>query len=100
MADKSLVVFQGKDIRRIWHKDEWWFSVIDVVGVLTGSPTPRQYWGKVKDREFKQIEVSPFWVHLKLLAPDGKLRDTDCANTESMFRIYGRIYENLNVFER
>ncbi|MCK5039821.1 MAG: hypothetical protein KAR87_02540 [Candidatus Aenigmarchaeota archaeon] len=57
------------------------------MAVLTDSPTPRQYWGKVKDREFKQLEVSPIWVQLKLEAPDGKLRETDCANTEGIFRI-------------
>ena len=85
--ENKLVVFQDKKIRRIWHKDEWWFSVVDVVAVLTDSPTPRQYWGKVKDREFKQLELSPIWVQLKLLAADKKLYATDCANTKSLFRI-------------
>ncbi|MFH1637642.1 MAG: Bro-N domain-containing protein [Candidatus Woesearchaeota archaeon] len=84
---EALVVFQGKRIRRIQHKREWYFSVVDVIEVLTDSPTPRQYWGKVKEREFKEIELSPIWVQLKLPAEDGKLRLTDCANTESMFRI-------------
>ena len=85
--NKALVVFQDKKIRRIWHNNEWHFSVVDVVAALTDSPTPRQYWGKVKDREFIQIEVSPIWVQLKLPAEDGKLRETDCANTKNMFRI-------------
>jgi len=85
--DKALVVFQGKKIRRIWHNNEWYFSVVDVVEALADSPTPRQYWGKVKDREFIALELSPIWVQLKLLAEDGKLRETDCANTKSMFRI-------------
>jgi hypothetical protein len=85
--DKALVVFQDKKIRRIWHNDEWFFSVIDVVVALTDSPTPRQYWGKVKDREFMSLELSPIWVQLKLTAADGKQYDTDCANTEAMFRI-------------
>lgn len=49
--------------------------------------TPRQYWGKVKDREFNALELSPIWVQLKLEASDGKLRLTDCANTKSLFRI-------------
>src|SRR3989344_1147133 len=83
----ALVVFQDKKIRRIWHEKEWFFSVVDVVKALTDSPTPRQYWGKVKKSEFNAIEVSPIWVQLKLRAEDGKLRETDCANTESMFRI-------------
>ena len=85
--DKALVVFEGKNIRRIWHNEQWFFSVVDIIAVLTDSPTPRQYWGKVKDREFIQIELSPIWVQLKLPAEDGKLRETDCANTESLFRI-------------
>tara|TARA_Y100000310_G_scaffold185581_1_gene185675 strand:+ start:2012 stop:2839 length:828 start_codon:yes stop_codon:yes gene_type:complete len=85
--EKALVVFQGKEIRRIWHNNEWFYSVVDVVAALTESPAPRQYWGKVKDREFKQLELSPIWVQLKLIADDDKLRLTDCANTEAMFRI-------------
>lgn len=85
--ENSLVVFQDKKIRRIWHNNEWYFSVVDVVEVLTESPTPRQYWGKVKDREFIELQLSPIWVQLKLPAADGKFYETDCANTESLFRI-------------
>ena len=86
-SSKALVVFQDKKIRRTWHNKEWYFSIIDVVAALTDSPTPRQYWGKVKDREFVKLELSPIWVQLKLISVDGKMYDTDCANTESMFRI-------------
>lgn len=86
-AHDALVVFQGKKIRRTWHNNEWFFSVVDIVESLTNSPTPRQYWGKVKDREFIQLQLSPIWVQLKLLAEDGKLRDTDCVNTPNAFRI-------------
>ena len=85
--NNALVVFQDKKIRRIWHNDEWYFSVVDVIEVLTDSPTPRQYWSKVKDREFNQLELSPIWVQLKLPSSDGKFYDTDCANTKSIFRI-------------
>ncbi|MFH1637640.1 MAG: Bro-N domain-containing protein [Candidatus Woesearchaeota archaeon] len=87
MERNALVVFQGKRIRRAWHHEEWYFSVVDIIEVLTDSPTPRQYWGKVKDREFKEIELSPIWVRLKLTSADGKKYATDCANTENMFRI-------------
>jgi DNA-damage-inducible protein D len=85
--DKALVAFQDKKIRRIWHNNEWFFSVVDVVAALTDSPTPRQYWGKVKDRDFAELELSPIWVLLKLESSDGKKYETDCANTESVFRI-------------
>src|SRR3989344_6007332 len=83
----KIVVFQDKKIRRIWHNEEWYFSVVDVVEVLTDSPTPRQYWGKVKNREFIELELSPIWVQLKLPAEDGKLRETDCVNTKNAFRL-------------
>ena len=85
--DNALVVFQDKKIRRIWHENEWYFSVVDIIEVLTDSPTPRQYWGKVKDREFSQLELSPIWVQLKLSSTDGKFYETDCANTKAVFRI-------------
>jgi hypothetical protein len=86
-SKEALVVFEGAKIRRTWHDKQWYFSVVDVVEALTDSPTPRQYWGKIKDREFKPLELSPIWVQLKLLSSDGKKYETDCANTESMFRI-------------
>jgi len=83
----KLAIFQGKQIRKIIHKGEWWFAVVDVVEVLTESPTPRQYWGKVKKREFTDFQLSPVWVQLKLMAADGKKFATDCANTKGLFRI-------------
>ncbi|VVB54649.1 Uncharacterised protein [uncultured archaeon] len=86
-SKEALVVFEGTKIRRIWHDEQWYFSVVDVLQVLTDSPTPRQYWGKIKDREFQKLELSPIWVQLKLPSADGKSYKTDCANTESMFRI-------------
>ncbi len=85
--DKALVVFQDRKIRRVWYAKEWFYSVVDMVQVLTDSPTPRQYWGKVKDREFIALELSPIWVQLKLPAEDGKLRFTDCINTKNAFRL-------------
>jgi len=85
--ENKIALFGDKKIRRIWFQDEWWFSVVDVVEVLTDSPTPRQYWGKVKHREFLKLQLSPIWVQLKLEATDGKSYLTDCANTENIFRI-------------
>ncbi len=82
--NKSLIVFQDKEVRRLWHKDEWYFSVVDVVRALTDSPSPRQYWGVLKGRE---NQLLTFCLQLKLQSSDGKYYATDCANTESMFRI-------------
>ncbi len=83
----KLIVFKSKNIRRIWKEGEWYYSVVDIVEALTDSPTPRQYWGKVKDREFIKLQLSPIWVQLKLRASDGKLRQTDCVNTKGAFRL-------------
>jgi prophage antirepressor-like protein len=87
MEQNKIVVFESKKIRRICHNEEWYFSVVDVVETLTDSPTPRQYWGKVKQREFIDLQLSPIWIQLKLESADGKQYATDCANTKSMFRI-------------
>ncbi len=86
-SQKGLIVFQDRKIRRLWYNNEWFYSVVDIIQVLTDSPTPRQYWGKVKDREFIALEVSPIWVQLKIPAEDGKLRYTDCINTKNAFRL-------------
>lgn len=85
----KISVFQGKQIRKILVDNEWWFSVVDVVAVLTDSENPRDYWYKMKIREKSEAgtELSTFCRQLKLIAPDGKLRETDCANTEGIFRI-------------
>ncbi|HLD89079.1 MAG TPA: BRO family protein [Candidatus Nanoarchaeia archaeon] len=80
----ALVVFQDKKIRRIWHDNEWYFSVVDVVEALTDSPSPRQYWGVLKGRE---SQLLTFCLQLKLPSADGKFYATDCANTKNMFRI-------------
>ncbi len=86
--NQALVVFQDK-IRRIWHKDEWWFSVVDVVSVLTESSDGRNYWKVLKYRLIEEgsNETVTKCNQLKLVADDGKLRETDCANVETLFRI-------------
>jgi len=91
MTDKQmnkLVVFQSKEIRRAWHKEEWYYSVVDVCGALTQSPDAGAYWRKLKQRLKKEgSEVVTICHGLKLEAPDGKKRVTDCANSEGIFRI-------------
>ena len=84
----SMAVFKGKHVRRIIHDNEWWFSVVDVVAALTDSPDAGAYWRKLKQRLNEEgSEVVTFCHGLKLSAPDGKLRETDCANAEGIFRI-------------
>jgi DNA-damage-inducible protein D len=89
-TEKTLVVFQHKQIRRTLHNGEWWFSVIDVVGVLSESANPRRYWSDIK-RKIEQDEgFSELYeniVQLKLPSSDGKSYATDCANVETLFRI-------------
>ncbi len=87
--DNKLSLFEGKPIRKIWQDEQWFFSIIDIIEILTESPTPRKYWDKVK-RKLKEEginETSPIWRQFKLMASDDKLRLTDCANTEGVLRI-------------
>ncbi|MBI2669500.1 Bro-N domain-containing protein [Candidatus Woesearchaeota archaeon] len=87
--NNALVVFEGMDVRRIWHNNEWWFSVVDAVRVLTESIDAKDYWYRLKQRELESsgIELSTFCRQLKLMAEDGKMRETDCATTEALLRI-------------
>jgi len=90
MKNKNeLAIFEGKEIRKIWHNDEWWFSVIDVVEVLTGSNQSSKYWTAMKARVNKEseIQLSTICRRLKLQAEDGKMREADCANKEGLLRI-------------
>ncbi len=84
----ALVVFQGKKIRRIWHDNEWFFSIVDVVDALEASTLPKRYWSDLKAKLLEEgFEPYDKIVQLKLPAEDGKLRETDCANTKTTFRI-------------
>lgn len=87
MSDIKL--FNQKQIRSVWNEEEeqWYFSIVDVVEVLTDSPTSRQYWGKLKKRGFDSQQLYPFWVQLKLESKDGKKYATDCANVKGLLRI-------------
>jgi len=85
----KLAVFEGKRIRKILHEGEWWFSIIDVIEALVGGDRPRKYWSDLKKKLFQEgyVELSEKIGQFKMAAPDGKQRFTDCANTETMFRI-------------
>ena len=87
--DTKLAVFEGRQIRKAFHEGEWWFSIIDVVEVLVGGDRPRKYWNDLKKKLTAEgySEVSEKIGQLKIAAPDGKQRFTDCANTETLFRI-------------
>lgn len=91
MNDKNIALFRGKKIRKTIHNNEWWFSVVDVIQVLTDqyeNYTARKYWNKLAQRLREEgSEVVTNCHRLKLEAPDGKMRETDCANTEGIFRI-------------
>lgn len=85
---EKLAIFKGKEIRRIIYRDEWWFSVADICGVLTDSADAGAYWRKLKQRlKAEASEVVTKCHGLKLEAADGKKYSTDCANTEGIFRI-------------
>src|SRR5216684_16122 len=85
----SIALFEQKTVRRIWHDERWFFSVIDVIAVLTDSDRPRKYWNDLKVKLITEgyIEVSEKIGQLKMEAPDGKMRVTDAADTTTLLRI-------------
>ena len=91
MDNLKIALFKGKKIRKILFENEWWFSVVDVVQVLTDQPETiiaRKYWNKLAQRLREEgSEVVTKCHRLKLPAEDGKMRETDCADTEGLFRI-------------
>jgi prophage antirepressor-like protein len=83
-----IAIFEERAIRRAWHNEEWWFSVVDVIGVLSESSDVKQYIKKMRSRDpILDANWGTTCTPLPLLAPDGKLRATNCANTEGLFRI-------------
>ena len=84
----SLVVFQGNSIRRTRHNNEWWFSVIDIIVILTDSNDPKQYIKKMRSRDpLLNANWGTICTPLELIAPDGRKRETNCVNTEGAFRL-------------
>jgi len=91
MQTTHIALFKGKQIRKTLHNNEWWFSVVDVIQTLTDQSddyTARKYWNKLAQRLREEgSEVVTSCHRLKLEAIDGKKYETDCANTEGIFRI-------------
>lgn len=88
-AQGRIIVFGSKQIRRKWHEEQWYFSVVDIIAALTDSTAPAKYWTAMKRREEKisGIQLSTFCRQLRLTAGDGKTYVTEAVNTEAAFRI-------------
>ena len=87
---EALQLFEEKKVRTVWDdvEEKWYFSIVDVCGVLTDSPNPRNYWKVLKHRLVKEgNETVTNCNQLKLRAEDGKMRLTDVADTEQLFRL-------------
>jgi len=92
METTHIALFKGRKIRKTLHEKEWWFSVVDICEILTDSVKPRDYWHVMKIRVKSEdgVELSTICRQLKLESSDGKMYETDCANTEGIFRIIQR----------
>lgn len=88
MDSGALVVFEDRKIRRIWFNKEWYYSVVDIAGILSDSEDPRKYWNKLSQRlRDEGSKVVTFCHQLKLPAADGKLYATDCMSIKPLFRL-------------
>src|SRR5947209_1026842 len=85
----DLALFEQKQLRRVWHKGEWYYSITDVIAILTDSTNPRVYWAKLKERTTSEgydealANIEP----LRLKSLDGRFRVTDTANRETLLRL-------------
>lgn len=90
MKENKLALFEGKEIRREWYKEDWYFSIIDIIEVLVeNNKRPRKYWSDLKQKLILEgfVEVSEKIGQLKMIAKDGKMRLTDVADTKTLLRI-------------
>ena len=87
--DSKIILFQEKQVRRLWYHEQWFFSIIDVVGIFSESKDPQRYWSVLKSRLKKQegLDVTTICSKLKMAGLDGKNYPTDCANTEGVLRL-------------
>jgi len=87
--DNSIILFNQKQIRRQWDEENefWFFSIVDVIEILTDSTIPKRYWSDLKNKlENEGSEVYEKIVRLKMIASDGKQRNTDCFSTENLLQ--------------
>lgn len=89
IMENKIAIFKGKKIRKTLHSGEWWFSVVDVIEALTDSTQPSKYWTAMKARVQSEdgFQLSTICRQLKLESTDGKKYETNCADTEGIFRI-------------
>jgi DNA-damage-inducible protein D len=86
-TNTGLAIFQGKEIRKTWHNDEWWFAIVDVISALTDSVQPEGY---LKDMRRRDVELSKGWGQIATplsIETLGGMQKLNCANTEGIFRI-------------
>jgi hypothetical protein len=90
-SETAIKLFENKKVRTHWDEPskEWYFSVVDVIAILTESTNPRDYWFKMKQRVRIEdgIELSTICRQLKMISSDGKKYNTDCANVRNLLRI-------------
>ena len=97
-GEAQMALFKGKQIRQVFHDDEWFFSIVDVIHAVTGSDRATQYWTDLKTKLAESEGFSELYdniVRLKMPSTaDGKMRDTEAVNTETLFRIVQSVPSN------
>lgn len=101
-TDTKIAILKGKKIRKTLYQNEWWFSIVDICGVLTDRVDSESYWRKLKQRLAEEgCEVETICNRLKVEVSNGEMRKTDCVNAEGMFRIIQSIPSpKAEVFKR
>ncbi|MDP2906824.1 MAG: BRO family protein [Nanoarchaeota archaeon] len=86
--ENKIILFQGRNVRRVWHNNKWYFSVFDIIQVLTESSDPKQYIKKLRRRDpVLDANWGTICTLLPMKAPDGKVRESNCVDTENAFRL-------------
>lgn len=86
--ETAIKIFEDKQVRAIWNDEKWYFSIVDIIAILTGSDRPRKYWSDLKSKLIKEGgQLSEKIGQLKMESSDKKLRETDVADTEQLLRL-------------